>query len=107
MSDIWVEIESGREVIAPVGRSLERLVRVQDAGSHRREGQVPVYHTHGLRQYLGTAKLHARLTCPHLTSWKPGKHLGRTFMCEWEDSYTSVPSSLRCKTCFLHPNGAR
>ena len=76
-------------------------VGLQDAGTtHHNPGDVPVYHTHGLRQYLGRCKIHKRLDCPHLLRWTPGKGLGKTVMREHESNYNQVPQSWRCRTCF-------
>jgi hypothetical protein len=80
---------------------LHAVVSLQDAGAKKlTENDVPVYHTHGLRQYMGDAKYHKRLDCPHLTNWKPGKGLGKTIMREWESQYEDVPPRMRCRTCF-------
>lgn len=76
---------------------------IQDCGPAPRPGQVPVYHTHGLRQYMGTCKIHKFSSCAHLTNWTPGSGLGKTIMREWEDDYSKVPESARCKTCFTNP----
>jgi hypothetical protein len=89
------------ETETPNRRSHQRIVSLQDAGtSHHAENDVPVYHTHGLRQYLGKCKVHKSLDCPHLKNWKPGKGLGKTIMREWEKKYDEVPKSWRCQTCF-------
>ncbi len=85
------------------GQSLrvQRLVSLQDAGtSHHDDNDVPVYHTHGHRQHMGTCKTHKSLDCPHLVNWKPGRNLGKTIMREWEKNYEAIPKSWRCKTCF-------
>jgi hypothetical protein len=79
---------------------------IQDAGADRTEKLcVPVYHTHGLRQYLGTCKMHARLDCRHLRDWKPPKKLAKTIMREWEPFLNAVPEYMRCRTCWPKPNG--
>lgn len=75
-------------------------IKVQDTGATRVPGQVPVYHTHGVRQYYGTAKFHKRPDCTVLVRWKPGKHLGKTIMREWYDSYNQISENDRCRRCF-------
>lgn len=45
---------------------------VQDIRTSPMPDDVVVYHTHGLRQYMGTCKLHATPECPHLRHWSPG-----------------------------------
>lgn len=54
----------------------------QDAGSTipevLPEGMLILYHTHGERQYLGTAKFHVRPDCPHLRHWRPSMTFGPT-----------------------------
>lgn len=78
---------------------------IQDAGDSL-PGQVPVYHTHGLRQHLGTCKLHKRSDCPHLRHWRPGSRaggkiqLGKILIREWFGTYEDVPKFARCRTCF-------
>lgn len=86
-------------------------VEVQDAGHPSdkekalRDGLVPVYHTHGLRQYLGTCKYHIRLDCPVLVHWRPGKllgvgQLGKTVMREWVASYGEIAPYAQCRRCW-------
>jgi len=88
--------------------TLDGLVRppIQDAGPSRTDKLcVPVYHTHGYRQYVGTCKVHADVDCRHLRAWKPAPQLAKTIMREWEESLDAVPVSWRCKTCW--PNAPR
>lgn len=88
--------------------TLDGLVRppIQDAGPSRTDKLcVPVYHTHGYRQYVGTCKVHADVDCRHLRAWKPAPQLAKTIMREWEESLDAVPASWRCKTCW--PNAPR
>lgn len=76
-------------------------VPIQDTGPRRTERlRVPVYHTHGYRQYMGTCRIHTRADCRHLLHWKPGRRLGRVIMREWEESLDAVPVTWRCKTCW-------
>ncbi len=75
-------------------------MKLQDAGSSRLPGQVPVYHSHGLRQYHGTCKIHRSLDCQYLVHWKPGFGLSKTIMREWNDTYSQVPVDARCHRCF-------
>jgi hypothetical protein len=48
---------------------------LQDISSNFKEGEIYVYHVHGLSQGLGTCKLHKTPDCPHLVYWKPEGHL--------------------------------
>ena len=74
---------------------------IQDAGCNRFPGcDVPVYHTHGMRQYLGTCKYHASPDCRHLQHWTPGRRLGKTIMREWCERLDTIPGRQRCKTCW-------
>lgn len=87
-----------------MARVSTKPITVNDAGPAARPGQVPVYHTHGLRQWMGTCKIHMRPDCPHLAHWKPethrGERLAKTVIREWEDSYENVSPRNRCRTCF-------
>lgn len=98
-------------------------LKIQDAGREcpavLPPGAVVYYHTHGLRQYFGTCKLHKDPTCPHLLRWEPGHvargawpknitakekkkyQLGKTLMREWSSSEAEIMTSMRCKTCWL------
>ena len=79
----------------------------QDAGSRIKfplpEGYVLVYHTHGLRQYIGTCKLHLSIDCRHLVHWRPEKHgsesLGKVVMREAVHP-KNISERARCKTCW-------
>ena len=68
--------------------------------------EIPVYHTHGLRQYYGTCRFHKRPDCTHLRNWKPGWRCGgkvqlkRVIMREWVKAYGDIPESMRCRTCY-------
>ena len=84
-----------------IPHQVDAVVSLQDTGPTKRDGQVPVYHTHGLRQYLGTCKIHKRFDCPHLKNWVPSKGMRKIIMREWEDNYEQVPKFCRCRTCFL------
>jgi hypothetical protein len=75
-------------------------IKIQEAGPARKPGQIPAYHTHGLRQHYGTAKYHKRPDCAVLVRWKPGKCLGKTIMREWYDSYSQIADYEKCKRCF-------
>lgn len=77
-------------------------VGVQDAGytPYDTREMYPVYHTHGLRQYIGTCKYHLDLYCPHLVHWVPGRGLGKTVMREWEYIGTKPNQRVLCKTCW-------
>ena len=75
-------------------------MKIQDAGPNRKNGQIPVYHTHGLRQWYGTCKIHKDLNCPHLVHWRQGRGLGKTIMREWWNSYDDIYVGFRCKTCW-------
>jgi len=92
-------------------------IPIQDAGGKLRDAQPTdwvIYHTHGWRQYMGTCKEHARLDCPHLVNWKPGRHpmsraervvyLHKTVMRETTDPTWNFPN-LQCRTCW--PAGTR
>jgi hypothetical protein len=82
---------------------------VQDVGTRFAEDNVPVYYVHGLRQWYGTCKLHARLDCPHLVHWTPGirmgHRMGKTLMRDWHPGLDSVPERQQCKTCWPRPGG--
>jgi hypothetical protein len=76
---------------------------IRDLGG-RQAGNVPVYHIHGLRQFMGTCRLHMRPDCRHLTHWTPERHRGeplaKEIMCDWRERYEDVPERSRCRTCF-------
>lgn len=77
-------------------------IPIQDAGYTRGDkpenGEVFVFHTHGLRQYLGICKMHRTPQCRHLVFWRPGKYLGKTIMRE-SVNINSIRNQL-CKTCW-------
>jgi len=97
-------------------------VKFQDAGPRVPDplppGAVIFYHTHGVRQYFGTCKLHKDPECRHLVHWEPGHvgqgswpknitpeqkkkyQLGKTLMREWAEREIDVPVGQRCRTCW-------
>jgi hypothetical protein len=102
-------------------------VKFQDAGSKVPDplppGAVIFYHTHGVRQYFGTCKLHKDPNCRHLVHWEPGHvargawpknitpeqkkkyQLGKTLMREWAEREIDVPMAQRCGTCWNKKTG--
>jgi len=80
-------------------------IPIQDTGNYQ-DGYIPIFHTHGFRNYMGTAKYHLDPDCRHLVHWQPGRRgphklkLGKTIIREWEADLGSVPESFRCKTCW-------
>ena len=75
--------------------------KIQDAGGSKTVlDTIAVYHTHGLRQYLGSAKYHIKPDCPVLVKWKPGAGLAKTIMREWFPSYSYIYNESRCKICW-------
>lgn len=66
-------------------------------------GQIIVYHTHGFRQYMGTAKYHLTVECPHLVHWKPDStRVGRMSKIIMRDAVTPIDihQLSRCGTCW-------
>lgn len=62
-------------------------------------GDTIVYHTHGLRQYFGTCKLHRDPDCPPLKHWRPGWG-SKTIIVEFFGSGDEVPERSRCRRCW-------
>jgi len=64
------------------------------------DGWIPLYHTHGLRQYMGTAKFHYDPNCRHLLAWKPFHQLAKVLIREWFVSLDTIPVQFRCRSCW-------
>ncbi len=98
-------------------------LKIQDAGRKVPDplppGAIVFYHTHGLRQYYGSCKLHKDPNCRHLLRWEPGFvgrgawpknitleekkrkfQLAKTLMREWDERESDVPVHQRCRTCW-------
>lgn len=83
------------------------VLEVQDAGANIPDtlgpGEFYIYHTHGFRQFMGTAKLHRDMNCQHLVHWMPERRangrLAKVIMREVgkEDQYHLRQ---RCRTCW-------
>lgn len=66
-------------------------------------GQIIVYHTHGFRQYMGTAKYHVTPECRHLVHWKPeSTRVGRLAKVIMRDTVkpSDIHQRARCGTCW-------
>lgn len=83
------------------------LVAIEDLGDIVEpcpKDLVMVYHTHGLRNYMGTAKLHCTPECQHLRHWKPerrckGLRLSKTILRE-QLSTSLVDARNKCGSCW-------
>ncbi len=62
------------------------------------KGQAVVYHTHGIRQGMGTCKLHRYPECVHIKYWRPGAGMAKVVMREMVDINASADQF--CKTCW-------
>lgn len=74
-------------------------------------GTYVTYHTHGLRQYPGTCKYHAKLDCPVLVRWSRTYHRSAsnprrysdsdaTVLREPVDGPAEIIGQMRCRVCW-------
>lgn len=84
----------------------KHTIEIQDCGQKELPiGHIYYYHTHGIRQGMGTCKLHSTPQCSVLIHWKPGSvmggmgKLGKIIMrdhCPPGD----LSDSVKCKRCW-------
>lgn len=60
---------------------------------------IYVFHTHGIRQALGTCKIHLKSNCHILIRWRPGAGLGKIIMRDMRD-VKNISEGEKCKFCW-------